>query len=199
MPCTDSTTLKPSGKLSTCISEKPSTCESSAGPVLSHWGHRRFSTQRSREDIFQVCACGAPVQPRLRCRTQTEPLPRHRRLGMRDPSHDARFIGKYRRLGGQIFETLGHQSGGLSPLDESHLSTCKAISSSRALRARRSRFLPCGRHLICSLTRRASSAKCLSNNGFGWSGWGRGITGSPDQSGGSMQHSLSPITAHMVR
>ena len=97
MPCTDSITLKPSGKLSTCISEQPSICESSAGPVFSHWGQRRFSTQRSREDIFQICACGAPVQPQSRCHTQIDPLPRHRGLGMRYPSHDARFIGKYRQ------------------------------------------------------------------------------------------------------
>jgi hypothetical protein len=27
---------------------------------------------------------------------------------MRYPSNDAQFIGKYRQLGGQIFETLGH-------------------------------------------------------------------------------------------
>jgi hypothetical protein len=33
---------------------------------------------------------------------------RERRLGMRYPSNDAQFIGKYRQLGGQIFETLGH-------------------------------------------------------------------------------------------
>src|SRR5450631_1888565 len=99
MPCTDSKTLKPSGKLSTCISEEPSICESSAGPLFSHWGQRRFSTQRSREDIFYICACGAPIQPQPRCHTQTDSLPRHRRLGMRDPSNDARFIGKYRQRG----------------------------------------------------------------------------------------------------
>ena len=99
MPCTDSMTLKPSGKLSTCTSEQPSICESSAGPVFSHWGQRRFSTQRSREDIFQVCACGAPVQAQSRCHTQTDSLPSHRRLGMRYPSNDARFIGKYRQRG----------------------------------------------------------------------------------------------------
>ena len=30
---------------------------------------------------------------------------------MRYPSHDARFIGKYRQRGGQIFETLGQLVG----------------------------------------------------------------------------------------
>jgi hypothetical protein len=30
---------------------------------------------------------------------------------MRDPSNDAQFIGKYRHLGGQIFETLGQLVG----------------------------------------------------------------------------------------
>src|ERR1700730_16976498 len=99
MPCTDSITLKPSGKLSTCISEQPSICESSAGPVFSHWGQRRFSTQRAREDIFQICACGAPVQPQSRCHTQIDTLPRHRRFGLPYPSNDTRFIGKYRQRG----------------------------------------------------------------------------------------------------
>jgi hypothetical protein len=30
---------------------------------------------------------------------------------MRYPSNDAQFIGKYRQLGGQIFETLGQLVG----------------------------------------------------------------------------------------
>jgi hypothetical protein len=36
---------------------------------------------------------------------------------MCNPSNDAQFIGKYRQRGGQIFETLRHWSGGLSPLN----------------------------------------------------------------------------------
>jgi hypothetical protein len=43
--------------------------------------------------------------------------------------------------------------------------------------------------------RSASCAKRWSNGCLGWSGWVRGITGSPDGSGGSVQHSLSPMDA----
>src|ERR1700724_2791971 len=106
MPCTDSITLKPSGKLSTCTSKEPSVCESSAGPVFSHWGQRRFSTQRSREDIFQVCACGAPVQPQSRCHTQIDPLPAIAALGCAILRTTPGSSVNIANGGGQIFETL---------------------------------------------------------------------------------------------
>jgi hypothetical protein len=57
MPCSDSITVKPSETLSTRISKESSICERSAGPVFSHWGQRRFSTQWSREAIPQICIC----------------------------------------------------------------------------------------------------------------------------------------------
>jgi hypothetical protein len=73
----------------------------------------------------------------------------------------------------EIFQTRGHHSGGLSPGDDSHSLTCEAVSSCRALRDKSSRSRPCGRDLICSLTRSASCAKRWSNEGLGGVGWMR--------------------------
>jgi hypothetical protein len=49
--------------------------------------------------------------------------------------------------------------------------------------------------LTCSWMRSASCAKRCSNVGLGWLSWMRNMAGSPDGSGGSVQHSLSPMDA----
>jgi hypothetical protein len=89
---------------------------------------------------------------------------------------------------------MGHYTGGLSPGDDSHSVMCEAVSSCRALRNKSSRSLPCGRDLICSLTRSASCAKHCSNGALGWFGWMRGILLFCIQAG-ALPFSQSPIKA----
>src|SRR5450432_4573640 len=199
MPCTDSITLKPSGKLSTCISEEPSICESSAGPLFSHWGQRRFSTQRSREDIFHICACGAPIQPQPRCHTQTDSLPPPSPPWNARSFERRRFIGKYRQRGRPDIRDARTSVGRLKsarrkPLVDvqSYLQLPGPASQKFTLPALREGF-----DLLFDA--KSFQRQVLVEQGFGLVGLGTRHNYSPDRSGGSMQHSLSPITAYMVR
>jgi hypothetical protein len=76
LPYPDSTTRKPSGRLSTFVSKELPSSESAAVPVFLHRGHLRTSTQWSSVAIREICAYGAPDQAKFRWAYFTRPVAR---------------------------------------------------------------------------------------------------------------------------
>src|SRR4029453_9510783 len=97
-----------------------------------------------------------------------------------ESSHCRRWFDEMPVIAYRIGAILRHQPGACKPGEDSHWSTCAALSVWRALRSKASRTGPCGSLCASSLRRLASSMRRSSNGSLVWLGLMR-VMGSPNR------------------